>query len=117
LTKYALCYSVFYWFLRSLHPHSPTLCPYTTLFRSVVLLPGDPLRATWIAENFLQDPQCYNQVRGMYGYTGTWNGHRVSVQGTGIDRKSTRLNSSHVSSSYAVFCLKNKQHANATQGG
>lgn len=49
-----------------------------------VLLPGDPLRAKWIAENFLEDVVCYNEVRGMYGYTGTYKGKRVSVQGTGM---------------------------------
>ena len=36
-----------------------------------VLLPGDPLRAKFIAENFLEDAKCYNEVRGMYGFTGT----------------------------------------------
>ncbi len=49
-----------------------------------VLLPGDPLRAKWIAETFLDDPVCYNKVRGMLGYTGTYRGKRVSVQGTGM---------------------------------
>jgi len=49
-----------------------------------VLLPGDPLRAKWIAETFLENPRCYNRVRGMLGYTGTYNGKPVSVQGTGM---------------------------------
>jgi purine-nucleoside phosphorylase len=49
-----------------------------------VLLPGDPLRAKFIAENFLEDAECYNNVRGMLGYTGMYNGKRVSVQGTGM---------------------------------
>ena len=49
-----------------------------------VLLPGDPLRAKYIAENFLEDAVCYNEVRGMYGFTGMYNGIRVSVQGTGM---------------------------------
>ena len=39
-----------------------------------VLLPGDPLRAKWIAETFLDDAACYTEVRGMYGFTGTWRG-------------------------------------------
>jgi len=51
---------------------------------STVLLPGDPLRAKYIAENFLIDAVCYNEVRGMYGYTGTYKGKRISVQGTGM---------------------------------
>lgn len=49
-----------------------------------VLLPGDPLRAKFIAENFLTDVICYNEVRGMYGFTGTYKGKKVSVQGTGM---------------------------------
>jgi purine-nucleoside phosphorylase len=49
-----------------------------------VLLPGDPMRAKWIAETFLENPICYNKVRGMYGYTGDYKGKRVSVQGTGM---------------------------------
>ncbi len=49
-----------------------------------VLLPGDPLRAKFIAENLLEDAVCYNNVRGMLGYTGTYQGKRVSVQGTGM---------------------------------
>lgn len=49
-----------------------------------VLLPGDPLRAKFIAENFLEDVVCYNEVRGMLGYTGTYKGKRVSVQGSGM---------------------------------
>jgi len=51
---------------------------------STVLLPGDPLRAKYIAENFLTDAICYNEVRAMYGYTGTYKGKRISVQGTGM---------------------------------
>lgn len=49
-----------------------------------VLLPGDPLRAKYIAENFLDNPVCYNKVRGMLGYTGEYKGKRVSIQGTGM---------------------------------
>ncbi|MCK8479503.1 purine-nucleoside phosphorylase [Psychroserpens algicola] len=49
-----------------------------------VLLPGDPMRAKWIAETFFENPKQYNDVRGMYGYTGTYKGKRVSVQGTGM---------------------------------
>ncbi|MBN2874523.1 MAG: purine-nucleoside phosphorylase [Spirochaetales bacterium] len=49
-----------------------------------VLLPGDPLRAKFIAETFLDKPVCYNTVRNMLGYTGTYKGRPVSVQGTGM---------------------------------
>lgn len=49
-----------------------------------VLMPGDPLRAKYVAENFLEDVVQYNSVRNAFGYTGTYKGHRVSVQGTGM---------------------------------
>jgi purine-nucleoside phosphorylase len=49
-----------------------------------VLLPGDPLRAKFAAETYLENPVCYNRVRGMLGFTGTWRGRRVSIQGTGM---------------------------------
>lgn len=49
-----------------------------------VLMPGDPLRAKWIAENFLEGAELYSDVRGMFGYTGTYEGERVSVQGSGM---------------------------------
>ncbi len=47
-----------------------------------VLLPGDPLRAKYVADNFLDDVVQYNSVRNAFGYTGTYKGHKVSVQGT-----------------------------------
>ena len=49
-----------------------------------ILLPGDPLRAKYIAENFLDDPTQFNATRSMFGYTGTYNGRPVSVMGTGM---------------------------------
>jgi len=49
-----------------------------------ILLPGDPLRAKWIAETYLENISCYNKVRGMLGYTGTYKGRKISVQGTGM---------------------------------
>jgi len=49
-----------------------------------ILLPGDPLRAKYIAENYFEDVIQYNEVRGMYGFTGTYKGERISVQGTGM---------------------------------
>jgi purine-nucleoside phosphorylase len=57
----------------------------------LVLMPGDPLRAKWIAETFLEDAKLYTEVRGMYGYTGTWQGHRVSVQGSGMGQPSLAI--------------------------
>ena len=49
-----------------------------------ILLPGDPLRAKWIAETFFENPVCFNRVRNMLGYTGTYNGKRISTMGTGM---------------------------------
>ncbi|SDE34368.1 purine-nucleoside phosphorylase [Limimaricola pyoseonensis] len=56
-----------------------------------VLLPGDPLRAKWAAETFLKDAVCINEVRGMLGFTGTWNGHRVTIQGSGMGMPSLSI--------------------------
>lgn len=56
-----------------------------------VLLPGDPLRAKWAAETFLEDAVCVNKVRGMLGFTGTWKGHRVSIQGSGMGMPSLSI--------------------------
>jgi purine-nucleoside phosphorylase len=56
-----------------------------------ILLPGDPLRAKFIAENFLENPVCYNEVRGMLGFTGTYKGVKVSVQGTGMGQPSLSI--------------------------
>lgn len=53
-------------------------------YADAVLLPGDPLRAKYIAETYLDDPKQVNGERGLLGYTGTWEGKRVSVQGTGM---------------------------------
>ena len=56
-----------------------------------VLLPGDPLRAKWVAENFLSDAVQVNSVRNCLGYTGTWKGKRVSVQATGMGQPSLSI--------------------------
>ncbi|WP_445258223.1 purine-nucleoside phosphorylase [Nocardioides aurantiacus] len=56
-----------------------------------VLLPGDPLRARWIARTFLDDAVCHSEVRGMLGYTGTWRGRPVSVQGSGMGQPSMSI--------------------------
>ena len=56
-----------------------------------VLLPGDPYRARWAAETFLENPVCINEVRGMLGFTGKWNGHRVTFQGSGMGMPSLSI--------------------------
>jgi purine-nucleoside phosphorylase len=56
-----------------------------------VLLPGDPLRARWIAETYLDDMTCYSRTRNMLGFTGTYKGRRLSVQGTGMGQPSLAI--------------------------
>ena len=65
-------------------------------------MPGDPLRARWIAETFLEDARCYTEVRGMYGFTGTWQGHRVSVQGSGMGQPSMSIYVNELFTEYDV---------------
>src|SRR3954451_63310 len=68
----------------------------------VVLLPGDPLRARWIAETYLDDATCYTRVRGMYGFTGTWKGRPVSVQGSGMGQPSMAIYVNELFAEYDV---------------
>lgn len=67
-----------------------------------VLMPGDPLRAKFIAENYLENPVCYNEVRGMLGYTGTYKGVPVSVQGSGMGMPSIGIYSWELFNEYDV---------------
>lgn len=67
-----------------------------------VLLPGDPLRAKYIAETFLTDVEQYNRVRNMFGYTGTYKGRRVSVQGTGMGIPSMMIYAEELITGYNV---------------
>lgn len=67
-----------------------------------ILLPGDPLRAKYIAETFLEDAVCYNEVRGMLGFTGTYKGQRISVQGTGMGVPSIAIYINELMQSYNV---------------
>ncbi|QTE22839.1 purine-nucleoside phosphorylase [Polaribacter cellanae] len=67
-----------------------------------VLLPGDPQRAKLIAETFLTDAKCYNEVRGMLGYTGYFNGKRISVQGTGMGMPSMSIYATELIEEYDV---------------
>lgn len=68
----------------------------------IVLFPGDPLRARWIAETFLDDAELYSETRGMLGFTGTWEGHRVSVQGSGMGQPSMAIYANELFDSYGV---------------
>jgi purine-nucleoside phosphorylase len=67
-----------------------------------ILLPGDPLRAKYIAETFLENPVCYNEVRNMLGYTGTYKGKRISVQGTGMGIPSISIYATELMKEYNV---------------
>jgi purine-nucleoside phosphorylase len=67
-----------------------------------VLMPGDPLRARWIAEHFLEDATCYSEVRGMFGFTGTFRGEAVSVQGSGMGQPSLAIYAHELLSEYDV---------------
>ena len=68
----------------------------------IVLFPGDPLRARWIAETFLEGAELYSETRGMLGFTGTWNGHRVSVQGSGMGQPSMSIYANELFDEYDV---------------
>ena len=68
-----------------------------------VLLPGDPYRARWAAQTFLKDAVLVNEVRGMLGYTGTWNGHRVTIHGSGMGMPSLSI--------YANELIRDMEHA------
>ncbi|MEM5774311.1 MAG: purine-nucleoside phosphorylase [Anaerolineaceae bacterium] len=67
-----------------------------------VLMPGDPLRAKHIAENLLEDAVCFNEVRGMLGYTGTYHGKRVSVMGSGMGIPSISIYVTELVTMYGV---------------
>lgn len=70
-----------------------------------VLMPGDPYRARWIAETFLEDPVQYNDVRGMLGYTGTYKGVRVSTQGSGMGQPSIGIYAHELFAEYDVQAI------------
>ncbi|MBA3308719.1 MAG: purine-nucleoside phosphorylase [Nocardioidaceae bacterium] len=67
-----------------------------------VLLPGDPLRAKWIAETYLDEATCYSTVRNMLGYSGTYRGEPISVQGTGMGQPSASIYASELIRDYDV---------------
>jgi len=70
-----------------------------------VLLPGDPLRAKYIAENYLKNVVCYNNIRGMLGFTGEFKGERVSVQGTGMGMPSFSIYANELINDYGCKSL------------
>src|SRR5918998_6075094 len=70
-----------------------------------VLLPGDPLRAKWIAEKYLEDSKCYSTVRNMFGFTGLYEGVPVSVQGSGMGMPSASIYAHELINDYGVRTL------------
>jgi purine-nucleoside phosphorylase len=82
-----------------------------------VLLPGDPLRAKYIAETMLEDAVCYNQVRGMLGYTGRYEGKSVSVMGSGMGIPSLSIYVSELVTEYHVKTLIRVGTCGALQPG
>lgn len=67
-----------------------------------VLMPGDPLRAKYIADTFLENVECHNTVRGMYGYTGTYKGHKISIQSSGMGAPSMSIYATELIKDYGV---------------
>lgn len=70
-----------------------------------VLMPGDPYRAKWAAETFLDAPKLVNEVRGMLGYTGTWNGHPVTIHGSGMGMPSLSIYANELIRDYGAKTL------------
>ncbi|MFZ5752252.1 MAG: purine-nucleoside phosphorylase [Pseudomonadota bacterium] len=70
-----------------------------------VLMPGDPYRAKWAAETFLDGAVCINQVRGMLGFTGTWRGNRVTIQGSGMGMPSLSIYANELIRDYGAKTL------------
>jgi purine-nucleoside phosphorylase len=80
-----------------------------------VLMPGDPYRAKWAAEKFLKDVVCVNQVRGMLGFTGTWNGNRVTIHGSGMGMPSLSIYANELIRDYGAKTLIRIGSAGAMQ--
>lgn len=70
-----------------------------------VLMPGDPYRARWAAETFLEGAELVNEVRGMLGFTGTWRGNRVTIQGSGMGMPSLSIYANELIRDYGAKTL------------
>jgi len=80
-----------------------------------VLMPGDPLRAKWAAETFLDNPRQVNNVRGMLGFTGTWQGNTVTIHGSGMGMPSLSIYANELISTYGAKTLIRIGSAGAMQ--
>lgn len=70
-----------------------------------VLMPGDPYRVRWAAETFLEGAELVNEVRGMLGFTGTWRGNRITIQGSGIGMSSLSIYANELITEYDAQTL------------
>jgi purine-nucleoside phosphorylase len=86
------------------HKETAHIKPNGVEIAETILLPGDPLRAKFIAETYLEDAVQFNSVRNMFGYTGTYKGKKISVMGTGMGMPSMSLYSWEL---IHVFGVKN----------
>ena len=82
-----------------------------------VLMPGDPLRAKWAAETFLDAPELVNDVRGMLGFTGHWRGNRVTIHGSGMGMPSLSIYANELISTYGARTLIRIGSCGAMQEG
>lgn len=80
-----------------------------------VLLPGDPYRARWAAQKYLENPVLVNEVRGMLGYTGSWRGHRVTIHGSGMGMPSLSIYANELMKDYGAQTLIRIGSAGAMQ--
>ena len=80
-----------------------------------VLLPGDPYRARWAAQKFLQNPVLVNEVRGMLGFTGTWRGQRVTIHGSGMGMPSMSIYANELMKDFGAQTLIRIGSAGALQ--
>ncbi len=80
-----------------------------------VLMPGDPYRARWAAKTYLENPVLVTEVRGMLGYTGTWQGHRVTIQGSGMGMPSLSIYANELLRDYGAKTLIRIGSAGALQ--
>lgn len=81
-----------------------------------VLMPGDPMRAKWAAERFLDAPRQVNAVRGMLGFTGTWQGHSVTIHGSGMGMASLSIYANELLRDYGAKTLIRIGSTGAMQG-
>ncbi len=80
-----------------------------------VLMPGDPYRARWAAQTYLENPVLVNEVRGMLGYTGTWHGHPVTIHGSGMGMPSLSIYANELITEYGAKTLIRVGSAGAMQ--